>query len=68
MVATILGAIVKEMESNSTLSKKDFAINITAVILEKIKNFGKCNNTMLPEKVQKDKKAKNELTDSISSR
>jgi hypothetical protein len=115
IINTILDTILKEIESNSTLTKKDFAINITggtklmvsaastaaflagsrlyyvmestkyrvddpvmelplparpkndnrgntskttAIILEKIKNFGKCNNTMLLEKVQKDKRLK----------
>ena len=112
---TILGTILKEKESNSTLTRKDFAINITggtklmvsaasaaaflagsrlyyvmestkyrgddpvielplparpenddrgntskttAIILEKIKKLGKCNNMMLLEDVQKDKRLK----------
>jgi hypothetical protein len=112
---TILGTILKEKESNSTLTKKDFAINITggtklmvsaastaahlagsrlyyvmestkyrgddpvielplparpendnrgntskttAIILEKIKKLGKCNNMMLLEEVQKDRRLK----------
>lgn len=115
IIKTILGIIVKEKESNSTLAKKDFAINITggtklmvsaastaaflagsrlyyvmestkyrgddpvkelplparlqndnrgntskttAIILEKIKKLGKCNNMMLLQEVQKDSRLK----------
>jgi hypothetical protein len=116
VIKTILGTIIKEKKMDSTLTKKDFVINITggtklmvsaastaaylagsrlyyvmestryrgddpvkelplparpendnrgntskttAIILEKIKKLGKCNNTMLLEDVQKDRRLKN---------